>query len=158
MFTRIVIPLDGSETAEGALPEATELARTLHVPLCLLRVVDLGKLESYGAFGLGLEYSALDLAIQDERATARDYLEKAQQRLTADGLHVITEIREGLATNEIVSAAEPDDLLVMASHGRSGLSRWFLGSVAESVMRKANVPVMLVRVGDRDRDGGLVEA
>lgn len=150
MFDRVVVTLDGSDLAESALAEATELARVFGAGLHLVRVIDLGKLEQYGAFGLGMEYSALDLAVQDERIAARDYLERHQQRLAGEGLLVTTELREGLAAREIVGALQPGDLLVMASHGRTGVRRWFIGSVAEEVVRHATVPVMLLRAGGHE--------
>ncbi|MFM9106396.1 MAG: universal stress protein [Chloroflexota bacterium] len=145
MFDRIVVALDGSETAESALPRARELATALSAPLHLVRVVDLGRLEQYGALGLALDASALDLALEDERRAVRDYLAATQARLAAEGLAVTTESREGLAARELAAAAAPGDLLVMASHGRTGLRRWFLGSVAEEVVRHAPGPVLLVR-------------
>jgi nucleotide-binding universal stress UspA family protein len=150
LFDRIVVSLDGSEVAESALPKASALARTLGVELNLLRVIDLGRLEQYGGFGFGIEYAALDLAVQDERVAAREYLERVQQRLAGDGLRVTTEHREGLAAREIVAALRPGDLLVMASHGRTGVQRWFIGSVAEEVVRQAPVPVMLLRAPKPD--------
>lgn len=151
MFARVVVTLDGSDVAETALAKATDLARVFGAELHLLRVIDIGKLEQYGAFGLGMEYSALDLALQDERIAARDYLERHQQRLAGAGLRVTTDLREGLAAREIVGALRPGDLLVMASHGRTGVRRWFIGSVAEEVVRHAPVPVMLLRAtGDEE--------
>ncbi len=71
LFDRVVVTLDGSALAEAALDEATALARIFGSGLHLLRVIDLGRLEQYGAFGLGMEYTALDLAVQDERIAAR---------------------------------------------------------------------------------------
>ena len=148
VFNRIVVALDGSAIGESAMPKAVEIAAALGVPVHLLRVVDLGRLEEYGSFGLALEASALDLALEDERASARDYLEATQERLKGSAAVVTTELREGLAARELVAALGPDDLLVMASHGRTGLQRWFLGSVAEEVTRHAPGSVMLVRSGD----------
>jgi nucleotide-binding universal stress UspA family protein len=145
VFDRVVVALDGSELSERALPRAFETARAIGVPLHLLRVIDLGRLEQYGSFGIALEASALDLALQEERTAARDYLESVQRRLTGEAVVVTTETREGLAARELVAALGPNDLLVMASHGRTGIQRWFLGSVAEEVVRHAPSPVMLVR-------------
>lgn len=150
LFNRVVVTLDGSALAEAALDEATALARIFGAGLHLLRVIDLGRLEQYGAFGLGMEYTALDLAVQDERIAARDYLENQQLRLAGNGLLVTTELREGLAAREIVAGLQPGDLLVMASHGRTGVRRWFIGSVAEEVVRSATVPVMLLRAAGKE--------
>lgn len=149
VFDRIVVAVDGSALAEAAVAKGAELSRALGVPLHLVRVIDIGRLEQFGAFGLALEASALDLAMEEERSAARDYLETLQRSLQASG-PVTVELREGLAARELVSALQPGDLLVMASHGRTGVQRWFLGSVAEEVMRHAGAPVMLIR---SPRDG-----
>ncbi len=149
VFDRVVVALDGSEVGETALPKAVEVAAAIGAPLHVIRVIDLGRLEQYGSFGLALEASALDLALEDERAAARDYLAATQERLRGKVSVVTIESREGLAARELVNALNPNDLLVMASHGRTGLQRWFLGSVAEEVMRHANNPVMLIRADDQ---------
>jgi nucleotide-binding universal stress UspA family protein len=144
MFERVVVSLDGSETAERALPAATELSRRLNVPLHLIRVADMAWL-GLGAADAALPYGALGDTINEEEQAARDYLAEVQKRLEVDGLTVTTEVRAGFAAREIIAAGQPGDLLVMASHGRSGPARWLLGSVAEDVTRRAVSPVLLVR-------------
>ena len=146
MFDRVVVTLDGSDTSEQALPAAAELARRLNVPLHLLRVADIAWL-SVGASDAALEYAALGDTIGEEERAARDYLAAVEKRLATDGLTVTTEVRTGFASREIIAAAQPSDLLVMSSHGRSGPARWLLGSVAEDVTRRAASPVLLVRAG-----------
>lgn len=149
VFDRIVVAVDGSELAEAAVTKAAGLARSLGVPLHLVRVIDIGRLEQFGAFGLALEASALDLAMEEERTAARDYLGDLERSLAGGG-PVTSELREGLAARELVAAVQPGDLLVMASHGRTGVQRWFLGSVAEEVTRHSAAPVLLIR---SPRDG-----
>lgn len=144
MFNRIIVSLDGSDTAEQALPAATELAQRLGVPLHLLRVADLAWL-SLGATDAALEYAALGDTVGEEEQAARDYLAALETRLTSDGLTITSEVRTGFAAREIIAAGQPDDLLVMASHGRSGPARWLLGSVAEDVTRRGVCPVLLIR-------------
>ena len=145
MYERIVVPLDGSELAERALPQAEQLARVTDAPLHLVRVVDFTKLEPYGAYGLAIEYAGMAQVLGQEQAEARAYLERVAQDLTDRGLRVSTEVRRGTAARELTGATRPGDLLVMATHGRGGMARWFLGSVAEEVARHATVPVLLVR-------------
>jgi nucleotide-binding universal stress UspA family protein len=147
MYRRIVVPLDGSALAERALPQAQELARLGGAPLHLVRVVDLTRLEQYGAYGLALEYGGLATVLDDEAGTARAYLDGVAKRSSAARVTATTEVRRGLAARELVAAVRPGDLVVMATHGRGGLSRWLLGSVAEDVVRQAPVPVLLVRTG-----------
>lgn len=145
MYQRIVVPLDGSDLAEQALPHAEELARLTGAPLHLVRVVDVARLERAGLYGLAIEYSAFALILEDERTAAREYLKAIGQTLLDRGATVTTEQREGLVARELLTLMRPGDLLVMASHGRGGLARWFLGSVAEEVVRRATVPVLLIR-------------
>lgn len=144
MFDRVVVSLDGSETAELALPAAAELSKRLGVPLHLIRVADLAWL-SIGANDAALEYAALGDTVDAEEQAARDYLAEIQQRLAGDGVTVTTEVRTGFAARELIAAVKADDLLVMASHGRSGPARWLLGSVAEDVTRRSVAPVLLIR-------------
>jgi nucleotide-binding universal stress UspA family protein len=145
MFTRLIVPLDGSDLAERALPQAQELARLTGAPLHLVRVIDLGRLERYGSYGLALEYGAVEKIVEEEEESARAYMQSVVERLKAEDVAVTSEIRRGLAGRELIAVAEPSDLIVMASHGRGGIARWFLGSVAEEVTRRSRAPVLLVR-------------
>lgn len=154
MFQRIVVPLDGSKLAEAALPAAEELARLTHAPIVLLRVVDFTRLEQYGPYGLALEYASVEPVLAAERAEAVSYLEDVQRQLSTKGLSVTFAVRSGPVTRELVAATQPGDVVVMASHGRGGLSRWLLGSVAEDVVRHAPVPVMIIRAGAANQTSG----
>ena len=146
MYERIVVPLDGSELAEKALPTAEDLAELTGAPLHLVRVVDLTRLDRYGAYGgLAVEYAGFELVAGEERQVATEYLERMTAELTGRGRSVTTAIVDGSAPHALVGLTKPSDVVVMASHGRTGLARWFLGSVAEEVVRHATVPVMLVR-------------
>ncbi len=147
MFQRIVVPLDGSKLAEAALPAAEELARLMRAPVLLLRVVDFTRLEQYGPYGLALEYASVEPVLAAERAEAVRYLEDVQRQLSTKGLSVTFAVRSGPVARELVAATQSGDVVVMASHGRGGLSRWLLGSVAEDVVRHAPVPVMIIRAG-----------
>lgn len=146
MFHRIVVPLDGSKLAERALERATELARAVNVPIHLVRVIDLGRIDGKGSLVWGLSPWALQRALDEEQQDSLAYLERTSQRLKDRGVAVFAEVRHGNAPDEIVATAMEDDLIVMSTHGRGGLARWFLGSVAESVARQASGPVMLIRV------------
>ncbi|MFM8594417.1 MAG: universal stress protein [Chloroflexota bacterium] len=148
MIKRIVVTLDGSPVSEGALPKAIELAKGQNAPIHLLRVVDVSKLEQLGGLGMGLEYSALDLALQDERTAARDYLEAKSAEIAKQGITVTTEQREGIAARAIVEALQPDDMLVIASPARTGSQKGFWGRVAEEVVRRSPAPVLLVHPED----------
>ena len=149
MFERIVVALDGSEVSERSLPAAEELARRLGASLHFVRVADPTWFR-FGANEAALDYAALGGALTEEENAARDYLEQVRARLTERGLTVTTEVRRGFAGPELVEVAGPEDLLVMASHGRSGPARWLLGSVAEGVTRRSRAPVLLVRAAGAD--------
>ena len=145
MYQRIVVPLDGSELAEKALPEAEQMARLTGGTVHLVRVVDIVQLPWYGSFAPAMDYATVQAALTDEDNAAANYLSEVAARLTGAGLTASVETRRGQVPREIVAATKPGDLIVMASHGRSGVTRWLLGSVAEEVLRHASVPVLLVR-------------
>ena len=154
MFERIVVPLDGSELAEKALPPAEELARLANAPLHLVRVIDLTRLERYGAYGLAVEYAGFEMVADEERRVARAYLDQTAAALNGRGHSVTTEVVDGISPRAIVGLTRPGDAIVMASHGRTGMSRWFLGSVAEEVVRHATVPVVLIRALPAGKEAG----
>ena len=147
MYTRILVPLDGSKLAERALPAAEELAHLMGAPLHLVCVVDLTQLDLAGhdSYATALARGALVPFLSDEEVAAEAYLDRMIARVTALGLAARGEVRHGIAAREIVALAQPSDLIVMATHGRGGMARWFLGSVAEEVVRRAPVPLLLIR-------------
>ena len=133
----ILVPLDGSPTAAVALPVAKTLARTVHADLLLLRVV---RDEDQGPE-----------RDRREMEDAQRSLARIAAELAGTGLQVSTLVRRGAAAEEILGAAAERraNLVVMATHGRSGLPRAALGSVAERVLAGSPAPVVLVRPGGR---------
>ena len=150
MYRRIVVPLDGSALAERALPEAEKLAGLSGAPLHLVRVVDVAALHRLAGYGAAIEAAAMVQVLEDEQEAAREYLERMERELAGRGLAVSTDRRRGTAAREIVAATAPGDVVVMATHGRGGMARWFLGSVAEEVARRSPVPVLLVRAAPEE--------
>lgn len=137
MFARILVPLDGSALAEAILPQVTELA-TLHgAEVVLLRVA------FAHAFPGSDQTSAQVQAVEEAEA----YLAEVVQRFLAAGIKAQSVVRYGHAAEEILDHAQTGavDVIAMSTHGRSGVQRWVLGSVAEHVLRAAPVPVLLVR-------------
>ncbi len=142
----ILVPLDGSELADSVLPTVTEIAKKLRLEVFLLRAYA----NLYGAFGGGSGYYAVNLdeltaSVRDE---ARHYLEEKMVELEKQGVDEMSYLlQEGVAADEIVSMANhtPETLIVMCSHGRSGLERWVLGSVTETVVRHSHSPVLVLR-------------
>lgn len=149
MYERVVIPLDSSKLAEQAIASGEEMARLRNVPVTLIEVIDLNHLDHYGLEGLvGAENLADQLAVA-ERA-ARDYLNGIASGLKARGRTVTVTTRCGDPASELIAATKKSDLIVMSTHGRTGISRALLGSVAEAVVRRSNAPVYLVRVADQE--------
>jgi nucleotide-binding universal stress UspA family protein len=142
----IVVPLDGSELAEGVLPTVAELAKTLKLAVVLLRAYNI----PYNAYAGGegyyaVNYEELLTAMKDE---AVDYLEKKTEAVKKLGIPDVSYVaKEGFAADEIISLAHksPDNLIAMGTHGRSGVKRWMLGSVAETVVRHSADPVLVLR-------------
>jgi nucleotide-binding universal stress UspA family protein len=145
MYKRIIVPLDGSELAEQALGQARDLATRLTIPLHLVRVVDTYRTQSLPATGMALDYSMLSELAEEEIEDAKTYLQEKVTQLNGEGLEVTGDVLHGPIARQIVAAAEKGDVIVMSSHGRTGIKRWFLGSVAEEVMRHAECPVLLHR-------------
>ncbi|RMD59373.1 universal stress protein [Candidatus Parcubacteria bacterium] len=137
MYKKILVPLDGSAVAEVALPHAIEMAKIFQAELILLRVAFVHFLP--GSDPVELESAA----VRESEA----YLERLAQRLSAEGLKVHTVVRYGKAAEEIIDHAAENQVsvIVMATHGRSGVGRWLLGSTAEKVLRGTEVPVLLIR-------------
>ncbi len=145
MYTRIVVPLDGSDIAELALLEAEPLASLMKAPVHLIRVIDVVARDMASAYGVASP-SAVSALLVDEADATTQYVESVARSLDERGVRVTSEVRRGPVAQELIAAAKPGDLYVMASHGRSGIARWFMGSVAEDVVRRSSVPVLLVKV------------
>jgi nucleotide-binding universal stress UspA family protein len=161
---RILVPLDGSPLAEEALPLAMTLARKHKSQLILLRAWRLFPLSpKEGPPGHIYYYYShhcqeIELVICEE---AKVYLHSQQAKLQAQGFNVRIVLRDNVPTQAIVNAAltEDIDLIVMATHGRRGLARWLLGSIADEVVCQAPCPVLLVRQNkeyDSPRRGKLI--
>jgi len=141
---RLLVPLDGSEVAEAALPYAEALARVLGGSLHLLAVVER---EPGGPFALAPEIR--DQLAQGQIQGMTEYLATVARELGGRGVVAGTETVEtieGHATEEILAAADriAAGMVVMATHGRGGLQRLVLGSVADKVMRTAHQPTLLI--------------
>ena len=144
MFERIVVGLDGSDVSEVALGAGAELAKGLGAPLHLVRVADL-TVVPWGANEAAAAYAELSDEMTQEKREAEQYLEALAAPLRQAGQNVTTEVRSGVAASELCEAVRPSDLLVVASHGRSGWRRLVLGSVAEEVVKNAPAPVLVAR-------------
>jgi nucleotide-binding universal stress UspA family protein len=157
MYRRIVVPLDGSKLAELALPEADQMARLSNAPLHLVRVIDVTQMPWYGMFAASMDQATYEGAIEDETKQSDAYLDAVARQYTDSGITVTHELLRGRTVPQLVAVAQSGDLIVIASHGRGGISRWFLGSVAEDLLRHATVPVLLIRAGSSVESTAAVE-
>ena len=144
MFERIVVGLDGSPVSEVALHTGAELAERLGLPLHLVRVADLARVH-WGSSEASEAYAELTQEMTREKDEATRYLESVAQPPHERGVAVSVEVRSGAAARELVEAVTPRDLLVVSSHGRHGLERLLIGSVAEEVARRAPSSVLIAR-------------
>ena len=149
MYKHILVPLDGSQFAETVLPHAEVLAKAFTSGMTLVRVIP--SEATIVAETMGLE-PALTIdptpLIEAERNEAENYLAAMANRLNSQGLSVQYRHPEGPPAATIVDLAGQlgVDLIAMTTHGRGGLKRILLGSVADAVVRHAPCPVLLVRV------------
>jgi nucleotide-binding universal stress UspA family protein len=145
MLRHILIPLDGSDLAERAIPVAARIARaTEGGAISLVRVVRAPAEFETSATPTTVWAPAAD---EDERREVAEYLHEAAQRPELAGLTVAERIYAGPPSATLLMAAKSlaVDLIVMTSRGRSGVTRWLLGSVAEGVARESPAPTLIVR-------------
>ncbi len=141
---RLVVPLDGSSFAAEALPVAVRVGRLLEIPIHLVHAIDLE-----GDWLLGDEGDDLETLLAPMREELAAWLRDEVQALHDAGLEATSQLELGRAAHVISDGMEPGDVIVMTSHGASGLRRWLLGSVAEKLIRSGIAPVMLVPVAER---------
>ncbi len=146
MYDRILVPTDGSEAVDGAIDRAIDLATqygaTLHAVAVVEPIYTVNE-------GLGSIYDTLE---SDARASVDEVAERGE----AADVTVVTALRTGVTHREILDYAEEEDvdLIVMGTHGRTGLDRYLLGSVTEKVVRLSDVPVLTVRQREDGAAGG----
>ena len=143
MYTKLVVPLDGSEYSEQALPCAVMLARALSVPIELVEAFDVLP----PAVRNQQTLSALNSMLEEAQRRSQQYLSSVQTRLETDGCSAYATTLRGTPDRAIVAeaAADPYALVVMATHGRGGISRWALGSVADEVLHTMPNPLLIIR-------------
>jgi len=144
-LTQIVVPLDGSPTAEAALPLAEELAANCKVPLILLQVVETVALSFADPAGMGL--SSYPQVLEGLQEAADIYAQRLAATVSSKGFSVHTETPMGTPAEKIVEYVHDHQgsLVVMTSHGRTGLAGLVLGSVARRVVQHGNTPTLVVR-------------
>ncbi len=157
MYRRAIVPLDGSPVAEAIIPFVLEIAGPLDMEVVLVRVLQPLPPQVIE----GSRHVVVD-DVEARRLDAEEYLAPIAVELRTKGIRARTQVRRGDPAGEIVAAAHETaaDLIAMTTHGRSGLGRLVFGSVAEAVLRRAHLPVFLMRlteaeVARRSAEGAL---
>lgn len=146
MYQRIMVPLDGSDLAECVLPHVEAISKGCLVKeVVFLRVLETAHYWNYPL--LTLPDDVIRQIESERKAAAEKYLSQLVERARYDGVNVHWEIIEGVVADSIADYATKNevDLIIIATHGRSGISRWVLGGVADRILRSACVPVLMVR-------------
>jgi len=151
MYNKILVPLDGSKRAEAVLPHAEEMANRYGAEIILLRVEELHVM---------LEWDeVVDLAKCHEKFDTRkkaseSYLAQHEKKFREKGIKVNARVMHGPVVKSILTVAEEMDvdIIVMASHGLSGLPRTFYGSVAAGVLQKIDRPLLIIRTRRIEQD------
>ena len=145
MYKKIMVPLDGSEHAECVLPHVEAFMKEFPLTeVAFVRVVE----------PVGISTSAGPSMLEDQqekesarKASAEEYLKQVVSRLKHEGTTLRVEVLIGRVTESLSDYAGDNDvdLILIATHGRSGVTRWVRGSVADKILRSANVPVLMIR-------------
>jgi nucleotide-binding universal stress UspA family protein len=145
MYQRIVVPLDGSKWSESAIPRAVDLARVHDAEIVLLHVYQSKSSDYAGQWALAGQQQIADQSFEQ----MADQLVALRNRLRQEGLRVRDVMMRGGNPAQVicdfVETEEGISMIVMSTHGRTGLSRWLVGSVAQNVIKKSRSPVTLVR-------------
>lgn len=143
MYKKILVPLDGSELAKKALDQAEKLAKAFDAEIVLFQVVPF--MPIYGSPEL-----VTPLIIDEkQKESAERYLTNLAEELKERGHKVTSMVRTGQQVAvEIIDFAKESgvDLIVMCTHGRSGITRWVLGSIALKVLTRAETPILLIHL------------
>jgi nucleotide-binding universal stress UspA family protein len=146
MYKRALVPLDGSPTAETIIPFILDIAGPLDIEVVLLRVVEpIPPAVLEGTRQIEVEN------VEQRQLDAEEYLAPIAVELRNKGVRVESRVRRGTPSDQIVAAARETgaDLIAMSTHGRGGLGRLLFGSVAQSVLRHGDIPVLLMRATER---------
>ncbi|EXS25263.1 MULTISPECIES: universal stress protein [Acinetobacter] len=144
LYQHILVPIDGSETSMVAMKEAIKLGKALNSKITVVQVMALDPFIADAYVKTG-ETNEL---IERTRTYLLDILEQAKQQFSNEGITVETKLLEGFIVHEEIIQAAQDlnaDLIVMGSHGRTGVRKLVLGSVAQKVLGESHIPVLIVR-------------
>jgi nucleotide-binding universal stress UspA family protein len=150
MYNKIMVPLDGSQLAECVLPHVQAITSGCKIAtVVFVRVIDPGTVSaSLPAQGeLGFQEKSRRQLEEERKKNAGAYLKKIVDSVSIENAVLNYEVLEGRVAETLADWAKKNnaDLIVIASHGRSGIGRWVMGSVADRIMRSVCIPVMMIR-------------
>jgi len=146
MYQKIMVPLDGSELAECVLPHVDAFISQCQIrTIVFVRVLEAITPAVAGEYAINVE--ELENREASRKASAEEYLAQVSNRIKPGGSKLEKEVLVGRVADRLAEFADTNDvdLILMATHGRSGVSRWVRGSVADRILRAASVPVLMVR-------------
>jgi nucleotide-binding universal stress UspA family protein len=146
MYNNILVPLDGSTLAECVLPHVESLVKGGQTKsVTFIRVVEPVYLPGGGEFAFShLDHQKIEA---EAFAQAQEYIKKVVDQSQYTGVNIQEKVIQGKVADSLSEYAEKNnvDLIVIATHGRSGISRWVWGSVADRILRSVHVPVLMIR-------------
>ncbi len=146
MYEKIMVPLDGSVLAECVLPHVEAFIEEYHVGnINFVRIVEPIMIFQSGEYPISPE--VLRESESASKSAAKEYLDQIVNRFKQEGTELHSEVLLGRVAESLVDFAEKNDfdLILVATHGRSGINRWVRGSVADKILRSLNLPVFMVR-------------
>jgi len=145
MYKKIMVPLDGSQIAECVIPHIEVIAKKTAAKVELVSVIEPLDIPTRGQ--IAISDDDIRQIDAEGKKEAGKYLNQVSDRLTKAGIKTDTVILSGKAADRLVRYAVNNgiDLIIMATHGRSGISRLFWGSVAEKILRATDIPVLLIK-------------
>jgi len=144
MYRNILVPLDGSKLAEGALPYAQEIAQRSDANLFLLQVMQPVNIPTYYLQA----YDVIQEAHEEVYKSTENYLKTLAETFEDDALKVKTEVIRGIPQKEILAYVDRNkiDLIVLTARGQSGITRWLIGSIANKILKGTKIPVLIIRI------------
>jgi nucleotide-binding universal stress UspA family protein len=141
MYKKILVPLDGSPLAEAVLPHAEALAKSEHAEIIILRVPNAPVSEFLSRDPMIAEMIHADMEKESE-----EYVHNKVAALEKENIKVTGITKDGPVPDTILAVADEThaDMIAMSTHGRTGVSRWLMGSVADKIVHHAHIPVMLI--------------
>lgn len=145
MYERVLHPTDGSDAADAAVEDAVELARRYDAPLHVLYVVDVTVGRATDAYA--------GQVVRELESIGREHVASVTDRAGDAGVDVTNAVEEGTPATTIAETTEQGDVVVMGTHGRSGIDRYLVGSTTEKVIRSVDVPVLTVPLSRAEGTG-----